>query len=427
MGLTSTSADAYVPIGAAADAVVRTPPRAASRAASRRILHVIPSVSAQRGGVCAAIWTTLQALRLRGIAADLVTTDDDGAHSRFDVPHGKFIRTNDTRVCYFPRQAIGYTFSAPLFSWMLRHARDYDLIHTHGLFTFVPLAASFAARIRGVPYVMCPHGTLTRWARNDNRARVKHTSLRFVEKPLLAGAARVHFTSQSEMSDLREIAPNVNGAVIPFGLDLQENLDARVAQLQHVASENARPTVLFLSRIHPVKGLDLLLTAFAKVREACPDALLVIAGDGPAELTKSLRDQAHQLGIETDVRWVGFVSGEAKNGLLATSSVFVLPSWSENFSYAVVEAMSARMPVVVTRAVGVSDLVDRAGAGFVIEHSVDSLVTAMVALLRNPSLRRRMGEAGCSAVARELSLETFGARLESMYDEVLERRGADVR
>ena len=153
-------------------------------------------------------------------------------------------------------------------------------------------------------------------------------------------------------------------------------------------------------------------------------AELVIAGDGPVQLTRSLQEQARQLGIEKDVRWVGFVSGDAKHALLASASVFVLPSWSENFGFAVVEAMSARLPVVVTRAVGVSDLVDRAAAGIVIDHSVESLVTALVGLLRNATMRQQMGEAGCRAVARELSLETFGERLAAMYDEVLTPRRA---
>lgn len=414
-------AGARVPPSVAEHKGPLTASRLARRQSTPRILHIIPSVSALRGGVCAAIWTTLRALSRRGITADLVTTDDDGANRRLDVPLGQFIHSEDARVCYFPRQAQAYTFSLPLFTWLTRHVATYDIVHTHGMFTFAPLAAAFAARMRRVPYVMCPHGTLTRWARNDNSPILKRTSIRTVEGPLLARAAGVHFTSQSELDECREIAPSIRGFVFPLGLELPADVTSVGAAGRSGAGGgvDGRPTVLFLSRIHPKKGLDLLLTAFANVRRSCADALLVIAGDGPADLTNALREQARRLGLENDVRWVGFVSGEVKRSLLAATSVFVLPSWSENFGYAVVEAMAARVPVIVTRDVGVADLVERASAGIITDRSVGAVTTAIVSLLQNEAARRRMGESGNRAVREELSLETFGARLESLYGKVL--------
>ncbi len=419
-----SSASGFAPVSTAVGDVAWAHARVESQSPKPRVLHVVPSVSALRGGVCVAIWTTLRALRLRGITADLVATDDDGVDSRLDVPSGRFIQTNDARVRYFPRQARAYTFSLPLFTWLTRHVGAYDIVHTHGMFSFASVAAAWAARMSGVPYVMCPHGMLTRWARNSSSPLLKRTSMRMVEGPLLAGAARVHFTSQSELEECLEIAPSIKGVVFPLAFDMA----AEVARIDAAGGSGSggRPTVLFLSRIHPKKGLDLLLRAFANVRRVCPDALLVVAGEGAPEIMNDLRQQADRLGVSENVRWAGFVAGEAKRSLLASASVFVLPSWSENFAYAAVEAMAARVPVIVTRDVGVSDIVERAAAGIIVERSVDAVTTAIIQLLRDDAARWRMGESGRRAVREALSLDTFGARLESLYDAVLLRKSSEL-
>lgn len=383
----------------------------------RRVLHVVPSISALRGGTSSAIWTILHALRLRGIVADLVTTDDDGAAQRLDVPFGEFTELNGNRVQYFPRQLRPYAVSAPLLSWLKQHADDYDLIHTHGLFTFAPLAAAYVARSQRVPFLMCPHGTLERWCLNSGRAFLKRVSLRTVEGPLLAAAAGVHFTSHSELEQARDIGFPMKGAVIPLGLELPPQDDSMPPPPRF----GDRPTVLFLSRIDAKKGLDLLLTAFANVRLRWPEALLLVAGDGPETLKSSLREQAHRLGLDANIRWLGFVTGREKQDLLAEASVFVLPSWSENFGVAVAEAMAAAVPVIVTKAVGVSELIEPCGAGHIVERSAEAVEHAIVQTLSDTAGRRRMGEAGRRVVREHLSLETFGARLESLYGEVCSR------
>jgi glycosyltransferase involved in cell wall biosynthesis len=379
----------------------------------RRVLHVVPSVSALRGGTSSAIWTTLRALRLRGIVADLVTTDDDGAMKRLDVPLGRFADCNGNPIRYFPRQLSTYAISGPLLAWLNRHVQDYDVVHTHGLFTFAPVAAAFVARLQQVPYVMCPHGTLERWCLRSGRAFFKRTSLRLVEGPLLAGADRVHFTSQSEFDQARELGCPMKAAVFPLGLEIEP-----AARSLHGVG---RGNVLFLSRIDAKKGLDLTLDAFAKVLQRWPDAVLQIAGEGPEEVKASLRAQARCLGIEASLRWLGFVAGRDKQALLAQASVFVLPSWSENFGVAVAEAMAAGVPVVVTHAVGISELVAQSGAGCVIERSASALQAAIVDLLADPTKRQTMGAGGIAAVREQLSLETFGTRLAALYEQMTVR------
>jgi glycosyltransferase involved in cell wall biosynthesis len=179
--------------------------------------------------------------------------------------------------------------------------------------------------------------------------------------------------------------------------------------------------VLYLSRIDYMKGVDVLLRAFAAL-PASSRAVLLIAGDGVPSLVAELKALAVDLGLGNRVRWLGFAAGGRKRALFQRATVFALPSASENFGVAAIEAMHARLPVIVTRGVGVADLIARSGAGIVTDGSVHELRTALTALLGDESRRRACGAAGQGAVARELTLDAFGVRLEKLYQSVIEGR-----
>src|SRR6185295_13891083 len=126
------------------------------------------------------------------------------------------------------------------------------------------------------------------------------------------------------------------------------------------------------------KGIDLLLPAFAQMRLKYSEAVLVIAGDGDRNLLGELKAQAHQLGLGDEVLWVGFLQGQIKRDALADADVFVLPSYSENFGVAVVEAMACGVPVIVTDQVGIHPAIAEADAGLVTECSIPELREALI-------------------------------------------------
>jgi len=163
----------------------------------------------------------------------------------------------------------------------------------------------------------------------------------------------------------------------------------------------------------------MLLRAFADLERTDPELRLVIAGDGDPALTAGLKRQAEELGVAGRVLWSGFVTGAQKRWLLSRASVFVLPSASENFGIAVVEALTAGLPVVVTSGCGLAEHVAAWGAGIVTDGTAEAIRAALTELLANESLRVAMGEAGRRAAVRELSLESFGAGLESLYRSIL--------
>lgn len=382
-----------------------------------RVLHAISSVSRLRGGPSVSVHNMLKALRRRGIAVDLVTTNDDGGRARLDVPLDRVVEFEGQSVRFFPRQTVKYEFSAPMLRWLRAHVGEYDIVHTHGLFGWAPLAAAWCARATRVPYVMRPAGVLDTWGMKNKSRLIKAVSVHWVEGPLLRAAAAVHFTTPLEQARAAELALGIRGVVLPTGAEI-EALPGELPKPPDAPAVGEKRVILYLARIHPIKRIDVLLRAYAALDSRQATAL-VIAGDGDAALLKGLQQLAAELGIGTDVLWVGFAHGALKKWLLSRASLFVLPSDSENFGIAVVEAMSARLPVVVTQGCGLADFVQRHGAGIVTDGTVEALRAALSALLANPEQLRVMGAAGEQAARRELSLDAFGARLENLYRSVL--------
>ncbi len=381
-----------------------------------RVLHVIDSLRASAGGPTVAAYSMLRALARRGLRADLVTTESSSDGS---AAPPRTLEIEGQRIHYFRRDTARYGLSAPLWRWLRHSIREYDVVHTTGLFSFAPLAAAWIARAAGVPYVMRLAGTLDTWGMRHKSPLVKRASIALLEGPLLEGAAAVHFMSELERTRAEARGRRLRAVVVPMGFDFSTSPTAPDDRGLEDLELQGAPVVLYLSRIDYMKGVDVLLRAFAKLTPAST-AILLIAGDGPPALVASLKALAAELGLGSRVRWLGFVSGARKRALLELATVFTLPSLSENFGVAVVEAMQAGLPVVVTEGAGLAELVTRAGAGRVTDGSVAALHEALAALLADEPYRRRCAEAGRRIVCEELTLEAFGARLERLYRSVLD-------
>ncbi len=404
----------------------RSIPQVSNPARRLRVLQVIASVAEVNGGASTAIWATLKALENRGIDSELVTTNEDGPNRLMSVPLGQFIQKEGHRVLFFPSRGDRYTTSWPLARWLFAHVRDYDLVHVHGLFRFAPVVAGYIAQARGVPYILTPHNTLGRWGMRYRRPLLKRLSIGLVEGRVLDHARRVHLCSAYELSQAVQVrALGERSCVFPLGIDPTEEEQARDDDntAQSLDALVGRPVVLFMSRIHEIKGVDDLLTAFAGIRHTRPDAVLAIAGTGEKALTARLQDRARQLGIADRIHWLGFVVGRRKQELMSLATVFVLPSHSENFGYAVVEALLAGVPAVTTVNVPSGEFVTAADAGVVYDGSIERLGQGILQVLNMPENQRRsLGARAACMVREQLSLQTFGNSLERVYREAISKR-----
>jgi len=385
-----------------------------------KVLHVIPSVSPVDGGPSYAMPLIARTLAGLGVDVDVATTDDDGPGLHLDVEHGKRVEASGYGIRYFRKQSDFYKVSLPFRRWIRRHVGDYDVVHIHAMFSYLSNCAARAARQSNVPYVVRPLGVLNRWGIKNRRPLLKSLSLRFIEEPILERAAAIHYTSGQERIEAEQGGAVSWGVILPLGIDLApfQKLPDQSRFWQRFPIAARRPLVLFLSRIDPKKGLDLLLEAFRQVLPARPDALLIVAGDGDKSYVESLVALAQRLQIEDSVVWTGRLDGEEKMSAFAAASVFVLPSHSENFGIAAVEALAAGLPVILGEGVAISADVQECEAGLVVRPDAGAVARAIMGLLGDPALRSRCAGNGRRLVHDKFSLEAMGQGLVSLYEKV---------
>lgn len=353
------------------------------------ILHVVPTYLPARryGGPIVAVHGLCSALARRGHDVTVFTTNVDG-DGVSDVPLDVPVPLDGVKVRYFA-SSMRRLYISPSMKKALRDVGSFDVIHNHSVFLW-PTAASARAAIRArVPYVITPRGMLVRELIARKSAIAKRTWIRFVERRNFAHAAAIHFTSQRELDDAKEIGlPLPNPIVIPNGIDLRP--------CPPVPREPG--LVVYLGRINWKKNLDRLIEAMPHV----PNARLVIAGNDEEALTPKLRALA-----KTNVEFSGPVYDDAKWELLARASVVVLPSLSENFGNVILEAMSMETPVVVSPNVGLADDVAASGAGIVSDDLADAINHA----LANPD----MGRNGRALVESRFTWDAVAAQMEDAY------------
>ena len=379
-----------------------------------RILHVIPSVSPRWGGPSFVIRKMAQGLAERGVETHVATTDDNGA-SRLDVPLDRPIVQDGVVYWHFRRQTSFYMCSLPFTKWLWQHAADYDLIHIHALFSYCSNVAAWIARRKEIPYIIRPFGVLNRWGMKNRRPRLKRLSFAVVEKGLLTSAAFVHYTSEQERIEASELRFSHNAVIIPNPVEASpaSRDDLRGTFRAHYPQLAGHRLILFLSRIDQKKGLDLLIPAFRQVVTRYPNTVLVIAGDGNRNFTQILHRQVQENGVDDSVLWTGFLSGREKFAALADADIFVLPSYSENFGNAVVEAMALGVPVVITDQVGIHCEVAKGRAGLVTKAAVIPLANALDAMLCDDRLQSEFG-----SNARLLAIKQFSS--EAVIDRVID-------
>ena len=336
----------------------------------------------------------------RGIETHVATTDDNGPEQRLDVPLGVPVEEQGVTFWYFRRQSRAYLWSLPMIRWLWNNVARYDLVHIHAVFTCASTVAAWSCRARGVPYIVRPLGILNQWGLQRRRV-VKKLSFWAIERAMLRHAAVVHYTSEQERIEAEIAGVRIGGAIIANPVDFDPADRSRYAGgfRARYPELNGRRLIVFLSRIAPKKGLDLLIPAFARVHEACSDAALVIAGEGDPELVARLKETAREAGIEDHVLWTGFLDRHDKASLLADAEMFVLPSYSENFGVAVVEALCFETPAIVSDQVGIHHEIARHEAGVVIPCDSTALAGAITRVLRKPELRSSMA-ANAARLAR---------------------------
>lgn len=404
-----------------------------------RILQIVPSISLIYGGPSQMVLGLSEALAGQGAQVTIVTTDANGdsGQAPLAVPIDHPIDQDGYRIRYFrcwPFQR--YKFSPALLIWLARHAHEYDVAHIHALFSPLSTAAATVCRWAGLPYVLRPLGTLDPLDLRK-KARRKRLYGRWLERPNLAGAGAVHFTSREEARISERFGARTIDWVVPLGVQLPPLPPNYVPPDRQ---DSDPPRLLYLSRFDPKKGLELAIEALEQLAAAGVAFRLVLAGSNPQDpvYEQQILDRARALnrqlkardpdryGVGRDsaggdpaghdpIEIVGFVTGDRKRQLLAESDLFLLPSYYENFGIAAAEAMAAGIPVMISRGVHIWPEVAAAEAGWVCDCTVESVTeTLRLALSDRSEARRRAANA--AAYAREnYAWPTIAAHLLDLY------------
>jgi glycosyltransferase involved in cell wall biosynthesis len=304
-----------------------------------------------------------------------------------------------------------------LYRSLRRTMTSTDVVHIHGIWQEHSVIGASLARGSSVPVVVSAHGMLESWAiKNKRWKKAMYSAL--VERRNLRGAACLRALTSAEVDDYRTFGLSGPIAVIPNGITAPTNVNS-AAFLDRFPTLRSRRLVLFLSRIHYKKGLEPLCRAWARVSQRFPEASLVLAGPDFENTRSAIESLISELGIGESVVFTGMLSGESKWAALAAAALFVLPSFSEGFSVAILEAMAMGCPVLITRQCNFNE-VDQIGCGLVIEPLASQIESSLDTLLRMPQARLQdMGARARSLVDSRYNWTNIGNQMADVYDWLL--------
>ena len=379
-----------------------------------RLLHVIASIDRRGGGPAAGVESLVPQYLARGVEVDIVTLDDPRDGHGADWPaRVHALGPGRGRFGYAPR----------LRRWLQEHVADYDAVIVDGLWQYHAVAAWWALRGRSTPCFVFPHGMLDPWFKRTYPLKhfKKWWFWLLFQGPALSAAAGVLFTTDEEKVLAREsFRPyRVREQVVGYGA-CQPPAGAqqqREAFLSRFPALRGQRLVVFLGRIHPKKGGDLLLQGVARAAAATQDLALVMAGPDSAGERARLEALAVRLGIDARVHWTGMLEGDLKWGALRAAEVFALPSHQENFGVAVVEALACGVPVLVSDKVNIWREVAQDGCGIVASDTVEGVMTQLEQWLAlSADARRAMSERACRTFESRFEIGRLAERLIGLVD-----------
>jgi glycosyltransferase involved in cell wall biosynthesis len=332
------------------------------------ILQVTRSLNPSSGGVAEGIRQFCVRYRAQGNDAAVVTLDTPGEPWLAEFPA-------DVYAC---GPALGnYGYSSRLIPWLKQHAAAFDAIIVNGLWQYQGLATRHALGGSSVPYFVFTHGMLDPWFKRTYPLKhlKKWLYWPWTDYRLLRDARSVLFTCEEERRAARESfwLYRCKEDVVGYGIAAPpaDSGALRTAFYEHFPELTGRRLFLYLSRIHPKKGCDLLLHAFADVATKEADTHLMMAGPDDVGWSNELRRLSKKLAIEDRVSWPGMLTGDLKWGAFHSAEVFVLPSHQENFGIVVAEAMACDLPVLISNKVNIWREIDAAGAGLIASDTLE--------------------------------------------------------
>lgn len=370
------------------------------------VAFVVPDLHKEASGVAPAVIELASELANQGASLSI--------HTLEPTPRSLPGLASQVDLRVYPRSRLLWRLgrSRAMFRGLTAACREAQILHVHGLWMLPNIYPAAACRGSAAKVIVSPHGTLTRWSLSRSRLRKQAAWYLLGQRHVLNRASLFHATSEGECEDIRRLGYQIPIALIPNGVMLREVPKPRRA--------DGVKTLLFLSRIHPKKGLDLLLRAWGRLQGRYQDWRIEVVGPDNEGYLTAMQELAVELRLER-IEFRGPLFGNDKLAAYANADAYVLPSWSENFGYTVAEALAAGTPVITTRETPWSVL-EREGCGWWIDTGLDSLTVCLDEVLSTPRpVLDRLGAAGKDWVRQELAWAHIGERMITTYRWLLGR------
>ena len=376
-----------------------------------KVILVTASLGDAAGGLASAVREWAEALSQAGIQVTIFCLDITEIFGKNRMPVDSAI--NVIEVPGLIEKRIRLILAPTLASTLARYCIDYgcDILHTNGVWPSVTRITQRVARRLAIPFVVSPHGHLQPWAM-EHRPIKKQLAWMAYGRSSLVNASLIQAASLSEELAVRKLGIKTPTVIIPNVIAIPTSLP--------VPMRSPINTLLFLSRIHPSKGLMDLVEAWGRLRPV--GWRVVVAGPDEIGHLAAIREKVCEYRLEKDFEFVGTVSYETRWEWFFSADLFVLPTYSENFGVTIGEALGSGVPVITTTAAPWPEL-EKHGCGWWIETGAAALEAALrEALSLTSEERRAMGAAGRDFVADHYSANTVGEKLIEAYRGLLPGR-----
>ena len=382
-----------------------------------KILHVISDLSMKAGGPPVSVISNASILNHLGNDCIVATTNKYGRvidiESRSHVPV-----LVHTFACLPPEK---FAFSPGLVRFLWKEIPRRDMVIIHGLYLFHTLAAAIICRYFDIPYVIQPHGSLDPYIYRRHRFRKAIFEYLF-QNNIFRHAASFWFASQEE-AELAE--PVILGApwfVSAYVIDLKE-FTANIGLIPF-AEAFKRARILFYGRVNFKKGLDLLIEAYGLLLKRGVICELVVVGPTDNEMRPRLKKWEHKFGVVGKVKYIGNVAGKERVEILSGATVFALPSYSENFGIAVLEAIAIGLPVVISDQVNIHHEISAGKVGWVTKCDANEVANALQVALTNEVTNMEYRENCREFVKERFDVDKVGKDLEMHLKSLIARTHA---
>lgn len=386
------------------------------------------------GGPIEAVACTAEHLVRKGHHVTVFTTtcnlDQD-----LDVPVNRPLDVDGVEVWYFRREemlnrwlpfipyvskSIGFLYAPEMAGELEKIVPTMDVVHTHNPFIYPTFATARAARKFGKPLFYSQHGALDP-ERLKFRALKKTLYLNCIERPIMRQAASLIALTDTEVNSYRTLSVTNPCEVVPNGADIASYRTQPSPDFgRRWSIPPDVPVILFLGRLHPIKGADKLLEAFFQIQSRFPQSRLVMAGPDEWGLESRFRGDVARAGLADRVLFPGMVSGEEKLDWLARADIFALPSAAEGFSLATLEALASATAVLLSPGCHFPE-VQTAGAGRIVSTDPTAIANTLGELLAQPATLRAMGHIGREFVSTHYGWSTIADQLLVIYQHYLDR------